>query len=78
LFYHWFTQYLNSFIGIIKNKNSVPSVLCKKGDIKSMLHKMLWSKGNKAFSVKEKFVKANMCHFVKTTKTSIVVCKLKN
>jgi hypothetical protein len=56
----------------------VPSVLSKKGNIKSMLHKMLWSKGNKAFSVKEKFVKVNMCHFVKTTKTSIVVCKLKN
>jgi len=43
----------------------VPSVLNKKGNIKSVLHKMLRSKSNKAFSVK-------------ATKTSIIVCKLKN
>ena len=58
--------------------NCVPSVLIKKGKIKRLLHKMLGSKRYKAFSVKEKFVKVNMCHFVKTTKTSKVVCNLKN
>jgi hypothetical protein len=39
---------------------------------------MLWSKGNKVFSVKEKFVKVSTCKFVKTIKTSIAACKLKN
>ncbi|PIQ10309.1 MAG: hypothetical protein COW71_03095 [Ignavibacteriales bacterium CG18_big_fil_WC_8_21_14_2_50_31_20] len=64
MFYHWFTQYLNSFIGIIKNKNCVPRVLSKKVNVKC--------KKIKTFSLWEKFVKEkkDMCLFVFTTKTS--------